>query len=302
MIRKKFLSLILIICSVFVFCGCANIEYQRITDDTGQIIDKLVIELNEKEILQTMSNIELQELKRDIQKDLDNYVVAINYTKPQLQLQYPDMDFSTGIVAETTPWEYVSQDVSKIYIEIYYKNSDYMLKINGGGNQEEDQENSDSNTEIISDLFISKYMMYSDNVFMGMEEVSMGSQTYFDFYTAKYSDFTVEDVTLTQVYGTTDSRLKSNADYKTTIDGINYHLWEIDTKNGGYNTAKLSYYYTTAIGTGWYLVALALTFVLAFVLLVVYIIRKNDDRKYKQIVPLEQFIRSKLEEIDRDGE
>ena len=300
MIRKKLLSLILIICSVFVFCGCANIEYQRITDDTGQIIDKLVIELNEKEILQKISNVELQALKKDIQSDLDNYVVAINYAKPQLQAQYPDMDFATGIVAETTPWEYVSKDVSKIYIEIYYKNSDYMLKINGG-NTEEDPENEDDNTEIISDLFISKYMMYSDNVFMGMEEVSMGSETYFDFYTTKYSDFSVKDINLTQVYGTTDSRLKSNADHKTTIDGINYHLWEIDTENGGYTKAKLSYYYTTAVGTGWYIVALALTFALAFILLVVYIIKRNDDRKYKQVIPIEQFIRGKLEEIDRDG-
>jgi hypothetical protein len=279
MVKNKIFSLILIICSLFVFCGCANVEYQRITDDTGQILDKLIIELDEKALLKKMSNVKLAELKQDIKTDLDEYVLAINYLKPELQNQYADMDFYSGIVAKTIPWIYQDGSVCRISIEILYKDSTYLQCLNGSADSEDGEE---TPREIVSNLFISKLMMYSDNVFMDMENMAMDNESYYDYYTTKYSGFTVADVNLTQVYGTTDKRLKSNADYKTRIDGINYHLWEIDTAEKGYNSMQLTYYYATAVGTGWYIVALSVSFGLAIMLLLVYIIRKVKDRKYRQ--------------------
>lgn len=284
MVKNKIFSLILIVCSLFVFCGCANIEYQRITDDTGQILDKLIIEIDEKEILKKMSNIKLAQLKQDIENDLEDYVLAINYLKPQLQSQYPDKDFYSGIVAKTTPWINDDSSVWHISIEIMYKDSTYLQCLNGKSDSEESE---DKENEIVSNLFISKLMMYSDNVFMGMENVGMDGTSYYDYYTSNYSEFTVADVNLTQVYGTTDRRLKSNADYKTKIDGINYHLWEIDTAEKGYNSIQLTYYYATAVGTGWYIVALSLSFGLAIILLFVYIIRKVNNKKYRQQVRID---------------
>lgn len=285
---KRFFCVCVLILCISLLCGCANIEYQRITDDTGQILDKLIIELDESDILKKMSATKLTELKNDIKSDLEEYVQIINYKKPQLQVMYPDMDISTGIVAKTIPWIYVDGDVCRISVEVLYRDSTYLTALNGAPSSSDESESS-SSSEIISNLFISKYMMYSDNVFMNLEDYG-GGVSYYDYYSQQYSEFEVKDVGLTQVYGTTDSRLKSNADYKTKIDGINYHLWEVDTENKGYNSMRLAYYYTTAVGTGWYIVALSLTIVLAIVLTIVYIIKRRNDKKYKQKVLLEDQI------------
>lgn len=278
--------------SVFALCGCANIEYQRITDDTGKILDKLVVELDEKEILAKMSPEKLSSLKNDILKDAENYIQTINYLKLQLQIKNPTMDFRSGITTNVPAWIYYEENVSRLTIEVMYENVDYLKQLNG--DPEENEEN-DDNTEIVSNLFISKYMMYSDNVFMGMESMANGS--YFEYYSSKYDEFKVEDLNLTQVYGTTDYRLKSNADYRTRIDGINYHLWEIDSQNEGYKSMKLNYYYTTAVGTGWYIVAVSMSIALAIVLILVYIIKNFKNKKYKQKVVLEDYI---VDRLDKD--
>lgn len=287
--KNKIFSLILIICSVFVFFGCANIEYQRITDDTGQILDKFIVELDEQAIRTKMSATKLEDLKINIKNDLDEYVRQINNLLPYLQAKYPDKDFANGIVAKTIPWLSYEDKVCRISIEILYKDSSYLQLLNGSDNEEPEDDNPN---EIVKDLFIAKYMMYSNNAFMNMED-----SQYYKNYSYKYPEFDVSDVNLTQVYGTTDSRLKSNADYKTSIDGINYHLWEVDTENNGYNTMKMSYYYTTAVGTGWYIVALSLSFALAIILIVVYIIKRIQDRKYKQKIAMDKQI-----EININGE
>ena len=293
MVKNKIFSLILIALSLFVFCGCANVEYQRITDGVGQILDKLIIELDEKEIIEKVGNVKFATLKQDIEDDLRDYELAINYLKPQLQQKYSDMDFYTGIIAKTTPW-LSDGKTSRISIEILYKDSTYLQCLNGSESSDSGEK---QNNEIVSNLFISKLMMYSDNVFKDMESMGMHGGSYYDYYTTNYSEFTVADVNLTQVYGTADTRLKSNADYKTNIDGINYHLWEIDTAEKGYNSMQLTYYYTTAVGTGWYIVALALSLGLAIILLVVYIIRKINDKKYRQKIKLDM-----VEEINFYGE
>ena len=170
MVKNKIFSLILIVCSLFVFCGCANIEYQRIIDDTGQILDKLIIELDEQEILKKVDNIKLAKLKQDIEDDLEEYVLAINYLKPQLQSKYPDKNFYEGVVARTTPWLIQEGNISRISIEILYKDSTYLQCING--TEDNDSTSTKKENEIVSNLFISKLMMYSDNVFKDMENIA----------------------------------------------------------------------------------------------------------------------------------
>jgi len=58
---------------------------------------------------------------------------------------------------------------------------------------------------------------------------------------------------------------------------------------------KLSYYYTTAVGTGWYIVALAISIGLAILLIMVYIIRVAKDRRFRKKVSIEDQIVKELE-------
>ena len=295
---KKLSSLILVVFCMVLLCGCANIEYQRVTDDTGKIVDKITVELNEKELASKgMSTAKIQSLKNDIHTDFLKYEIAINTMKSELKANNTDvnLDYDLGITVQSSGWVPVSQGVSKIYVQVVYLNSVYLQKLNGTEDVESEE---DDSTQIISNLFISKYMMYADNVFMDVEEtLGVDSKNFFEYYSANYDEATIEDVTLTQIYGTTDNRLKSNADYKANIEGINYHLWEIDTKNSGYKTLKLNYYYTTAVGTGWYIVALGISFLMVVVLGVVCFIKKRNDSKYKVKLKLEDVI---VKEMEKD--
>lgn len=296
MAKSKFVRILLVIVCLLLFTGCANIEYQRITDDTGRIIDKIVIEIDESEILERMSKEKLAALKEDINNDIKSYVQSVKQAKQTLKENNTDtsLDYDNGIVIENTGWTLVEGSTYRIMVQMIFENSTYLNKLYGSDNDKESD--TEAPTEIVSGLFISKYVMYSDNVFSNMEEAtSADNKNYFDYYSDSYGEFGVKDITLSQMYGTTDTRLKSNADYVENIDGINYHLWEIDTENAGYKTMKLSYYYRTAVGTGWYIVALGLSVGLAILLIMVYIIKVRKDRRYKRKVELETRIVNELE-------
>ena len=275
MIKQKITSIIIVMLSLFIFAGCASIEYQRVTDDYGKIVDKIVIEIDETKLSKQLSPNKLESLKADIKTDIDNYVFALKQVKYDLirTNSDPALDFEEGIIIESTGWVPQLNNKNMIICQITYENSTYLEKLNGSKEEESEGNNSaDDSTEIVKNLFISKYMMYRDNVFSGMEElVGVGGKNYFKHYSAAYGEFGVEDLHLSQIYGTTDSRLKSNADHTHVIEGINYHLWEIGTQNEEYKTIKLSYYYRTAVGTGWYMLALALSVALAIFLFLYYI-------------------------------
>ncbi len=271
-------------CCFFV-ASCAHIEYQRITDDTGLIMDKIVIELDRSKIIEKIGEEKYINLKNDIREDLKTYVEAITASKLELQRRYEGkIDFINNVLAEQGEWMEADLKTDRIVAVISYANIDFYKLINGIP-LEDDSSETDDDAEIVSNWFVSKYIIKANNTFTNLESIG-GEPSYYDYYSTKYSEFGVQDVSLTQVYGTTDTRLKSNADYIEKIDGINYHLWDIDTQNEGYKTCQLSYYYTTAVGTGWYIVALALSIALALVLITVWIIKVIKAKHYKTKINL----------------
>lgn len=273
---KKCLNIFILIFCCICLCGCANIEYQRVTDDTGQIMDKFTIELDRKKITATVGQSRYEELKKDIKNDIDAYVSVIQNRISNLQREMGGrMDFQNGVSVAGGTWGQETASTDKIFVRVNYLNSEYYRYIN---NITEDGE--DDGGEIVSNWFVSKYIITTSNAFANLEEYE-GSHNFYDYYTAKYGEFTMDDVALTQIYGTTDERLKSNADYVENIKGITYHLWEIDSENSAYKTCELQYYYLTAVGTGWYVVALACSVGLVLILLTIHIVKKIRSKKYR---------------------
>ena len=290
--KKRFLSVLILICCMFVMCGCANMEYLRVVDDNGQIMDKFTLELDRKDIISKIGTTRYDELQKDIKLDLKNYTDNINNRRLELQREYGGQkDFLNGVGVAVSEWFALNATTDQIFVQVNYASIEYYKLINNIS----DDGSKEDNNEIVSNWFVSKYIIKATNTFSNLEELG-GEDNYFDYYTGHYPEFSMDDVNLTQIYGTTDSRLKSNADYVEKIEGINYHLWEIDAKNGAYKTCELSYYYLTAVGTGWYIIALALSIALAVILIVVYVVKTVKAKKYKEkiIIPLDQ--------IDRDDE
>lgn len=291
--KKRFLSVFILICCMFVMCGCANMEYLRVVDDNGQIMDKFTIELDRKDIISKIGATRYyDELQKSIESDLKKYADMINSRRTELQREYGGQkDFVNGVAAAASKFFQLNETTDQIFVQVNYASIEYYKLINNIS----DDGSSEADNEVVSNWFVSKYIIKATNTFSNLEELG-GEDGYFKTYTRDYPEFSMDDVNLTQIYGTTDSRLKSNADYVEKIEGINYHLWEIDAKNGAYKTCELSYYYLTAVGTGWYIIALALSIALAVILIVVYIVKTVKAKKYKEkiIVPLDQ--------IDRDDE
>ena len=290
--KKRFLSVFILICCMFVMCGCANMEYLRVVDDNGQIMDKFTLELDRKDIISKIGATRYGKLQESIESDLGKYADKINSRRTELQREYGGQkDFVNGVAAAASKFFQLNETTDQIFVQVNYASIEYYKLINNIS----DSGSSEADNEVVSNWFVSKYIIKATNTFSNLEELG-GEDNYFDYYTGHYPEFSMDDVNLTQIYGTTDSRLKSNADYVEKIEGINYHLWEIDAKNGAYKTCELSYYYLTAVGTGWYIIALALSIALAGILIVVYVVKTVKAKKYKEkiIIPLDQ--------IDRDDE
>ena len=268
-------------------CGCANMEYLRVVDDNGQIMDKFTLELDRKDIISKIGATRYGKLQESIESDLGKYADKINSRRTELHREYGGQkDFVNGVAAAASKFFQLNETTDQIFVQVNYASIEYYKLINNI---------SDDGRSEADNGFVSKYIIKATNTFSNLEELG-GEDGYFKTYTRDYPEFSMDDVNLTQIYGTTDSRLKSNADYVEKIEGINYHLWEIDAKNGAYKTCELSYYYLTAVGTGWYIIALALSIALAVILIVVYIVKTVKAKMYKEkiIVPLDQ--------IDRDDE
>lgn len=279
--KKLLKAFILIFCCVML-CGCASVEYQRVTDDMGQIRDKFTIELEGTKIVGRIGQHEYDALKADIEHDLENYISTIQGICTSLQRELGgQVDFSEGVQAVASEWYSTGNGNEQIFVQVNYLNSSYYKLVNGITDDDEEQ-TADGN-QIVSNWFVSKYIIKANNTFSNIEDLE-GERNFYDYYTSTYGEYTIEDVNLVQIYGTTDKRLKSNADYVEKIDGVNYHLWEIDTKNGAYKTCELSYYYLTAVGTGWYVLALSLAGALAVTLIVIWLVKSAKNKKYKKTV------------------
>lgn len=276
--KLKCLSLIMILSCIFVFAGCANIEYQRTVDDYGQILDKLTIEIDESKL---KSDTNVDDLIDNVKHDIKTYYIdPILFRVELYKLQNPTtfhdfqklFDISDIIYSKTGT-------MHKVSVEILFGSSEVMYYLYGYDISDDDA--TDSSMTETKNFFIKKYTQTTDNVFGDVTTIEFGGVNLFEKYQGKVGDeYNENDITLTQIYGTTDSRLHSNADETTTLNGITYHLWEF---NGADASAQLMFYYITANATGWYALAIALTLVILVVIVAIYIVDKKKN-KYKSKV------------------
>lgn len=279
--KTKIFSLILLLCVVFVLGGCANIEYQRLVDDGGQILDKITIEVDGNEL--AGKGIDVSNLIDNIKEDLhDYYIFPIEYRLQSLPIeQYYEVSkqISIGTVMSS-----VEQGVYKISVEVLFGNSDVMAYVYGHDTSSDTEE--ESGLTESKDFFIKKYEQISDNVFGDVTEISIGGTNLYQKYLAKVPGFDKDDLTLTQIYGSTNDRMRTNADATIEYNGFTCHLWEF---NGGDTDRELVFYYLSPNSTGWYVLALVLTIFVTAVIILVYRSKKRfNNSLYKTRIVLDE--------------
>lgn len=283
--KKIFCSLILVFCSV-IFTGCVNVEYQRRVDDFGRILDKITIELNYNELTSKGYNEDdVVYLLNHIKEDLHtNYIAVIENRLKSLQQVNPIVYNSLRNKVDIGVVTRVIDSTSRIYkvsVEILFASSEVMQMVYGIEN-DESQDQPAFDTQV--DTFITKYVQTSDNAFGDVTTLEFSNENLYNKYSALCPDFNDQAVTLTQIYGSTNDRLNSNADYVETIEGFKCHLWELSVNQA--KDFQLEFYYNSPTTSNWYILALAISVFVVLILAVIAVILKYKKSKYIQKVVL----------------
>ncbi len=281
--KLKYFSLILVLSCVVILSGCANIEYQRLVDDFGQILDKITVEIDETKL---PSDVNVNTLVGKVKDDLSKYYVnpmrqRLAVFKVEHPVEYHQL---VDYVSINDPIESVENGVHKITVETVFASSDVMAFMYGYDSTDTD---GDSGLTESKNFFIKKYTQTTDNVFGDITQIEFSGENLFD----KYVEFVGEeygasDVTLTQIYGSTDSRMHSNADETINYNGFTCHLWEFSGDN---SSGQLMFYYLTANPTGWYVLAIVLTILVVLIIVVCYIIKKRKNKYKSKVVVVNNY-------------
>lgn len=179
----------------------------------------------------------------------------------------------------------ITDDNNVITLQIMFKNlTNYRYFYNLVKDSEEDSTNSDTITEypfynVITTKTYTKFYNYRENPYYLNAENEIKS--YF-----AGSDFTIDDVGFNYCYGLpSSSKYKSNADYVYSQNGIDIHIWKLDSND---LNKEIEFYRIQIKPMLWYVLAIVLTFILLVILIVVCLIKnkitknKNDEDKLKE--------------------
>ena len=266
---KRVLCSLILVVMCFVLTGCVNIEYQRRVDDKGRILDKVTIELDYQKLTDKgYDDTQILELLNNIKDDLhQNYIRPIELRLEEIREQ--DAVLYNKVMAGLT-LNPVVRDVEryKVSAEVLYDSGDIMEIIY---NTQSDDESEELETRV--EPFLTKYVQTSENVFGDITSLTINGNNFYEEYMADYPGFTNDDIKLTQIYGSTNYRLKTNADTSQMVEDYMCHLWELDVNEA--KTFNLEFYYLSPTASSWYILALALAGATACALVAVYLIKKN---------------------------
>lgn len=257
---KKLICLILL-CSVILFTGCASVEYGRIVNKDGSIIDAVSVKLDETKI--SNAGFDINEVKNGVKTKMSNYLLTIINS-----FQNKD-DGLTNIekFAVLNNLDYmVVEKNDYIIASIKFKNYN-TFKFFYGLHLIDDSE--DSSPTKIEEFLVNKYVNTGKTIFAGADAQYVIN----DFLAYFNNTFTIEDANLSYVFGTSEDKLYSDATNHYKIDGINYHEWIINDINQEINTYTLR-----ANPVNWYILALGLTFALIVILFVISLFVKKRNK------------------------
>lgn len=287
--KVKCFSLIIVLSCIFILSGCANIEYQRLVDDFGQILDKITIEVDSTKL---PDSVNVDHLMQNIESDIIKYYLyPMNQILVEFEQKYPTeyhelrQQFSVSEIIKSN-----KDGIYKLSVEIVFANSDVMALMYGYDTSEDDGD--ESSLVETKSFFIKKYEQTSDNVFGDITLLQFNGTNLYDKYREYVGEeFDASDITLTQIYGTTDTRMHTNADQTLDFGGFTCHLWEF---NGADSSGVLKFYYLSPNTTGWYVLALIITFVSVICMVTIFLARKAC-KKYKTKID----ITTQLDEEDK---
>lgn len=266
-LKKILLALVLVVIVIFS-TGCASIQYQRIINEDGKIIDAVSVKLDTEKISSAGYNIE--KVTEDVKNRMQNYlnqVINAFLNREDGLLEIEKYSVYNNVFAVVTKQE------DYIIASIEFKNYN-TFKYFYGLHLNEDLESEDEENLVKTFLF-NKNVSSGKTIFSGQDAEVITS----DFMSYFNNDFTLDDCNLSYVFGTPENKIHSNATYTFTEGGINYHQWILTSKDD-----EISTYTYQMKPVNWYILALVLTVVLIVVLFIVsFFIKKPKEEDINSI-------------------
>lgn len=285
LIMKKFLLILLCCISIFIFSGCAEVQYTRYFYQ-GIIIDDVFIELDDT---QFSSTTKLNLVKNKIANDINQFKTDVDSLKSTLvlgaSLEYRDyiingIEVTKEIDHVKSKYRLITKFADYNLFVLFYGTNDF---VDCGPFTELIMNTGKSNAKLIDDFWI-KYKSYvSDNSITAPDDLNKNStelmyESYYELYTGQEFNgvYDFSQIDFSQVFKTDEDRFYSNADIvvpsSQTTDGLTWHYWSIDS-----DTKQLEIYRLSPYTTSWYVVALAISIISIIIMIIVMIVKKKNS-------------------------
>lgn len=281
---KKIVLLVFFVLFGVLLTGCANVTYSRVLHPNGAVEDKVIIFLQEDKL--NAANVSVENLKANLEEDLTNiYFASIKaYKTHLLNIATPESLLEANqIVFGIEPESPNDQIVATIHFKTrsaFHNYTRFLEQLNTPPTNEEpgeeptETETEDIGVNITKSFFYTVQTQTTNTVFTEKLFSDLGQKVL--EYNFKYSkgELGFSDIKFSQIYGNSDKRLKSNADYSTTINNVKLHEWVITHP---LSDNKPMQFYTFVPNTyNWYLTALALSMAVAIVVLTVGMLKNKN--------------------------
>lgn len=255
---KKILLLAFCLIIIFFTTGCASIEYTRAVNNNGEILDAVSVKLDNSKI--TSAGYNINEVKNYIETKMQNYLLAIKNSFIERDDDLTSLEKNS--VLNNIKYGVTEKD-NYIIASFVFNNYSTFKYFYGLHLLTEDDDNSTK----VQEFLVTKTINSGKTIFSS-ENAKFITNEFVSYFN---NDFTINDANLIYTYGTSSNTLYSDATNKFYLDGINYHQWIIDDIN-----QEITTYTLQANALNWYVLALALTFILLIILYLISIFKKNN--------------------------
>lgn len=260
---KIFKKISLILCClvlVFALSGCATVQYERIVNTDGSIIDAVCVKLDENAI--TQNGFEIDEVKTHIKQKMNTYLNAfINsfLTRDDNLTFFEKTAISNNVVPN------VIEENGIIVASLTFKNYS-AFKYFYGLHLTENNEIDEDESNIVETFLYNKNISTGKTIFSS-EDAQFVTNEFISYFN---DAFTLSDVNLIYVFGTPEGKLHSDATNHYEIDGVKYHEWIVTDINQEINTFTIEHK-----PVNYYILALILTAVLIVILFVIAFFKRK---------------------------
>ncbi|MBR4124194.1 MAG: hypothetical protein IKR12_01345 [Clostridia bacterium] len=287
--RKKLLTIIICLFSIFLLCGCANINYTIMVESTGVVTQSINLQFSETDVVNAGKT--LSAFMHEIE-DVSNQVIQNSYSKFMTSHTIDEdmQTYSGDTVKFAQIIEFVNKNMDpnngRPKIEwsrngdiVYCKISLRFLNIYAYRYFYDSYQDSEKESETIREDhgYYAKDIDYSDSPFN-----DISNNTIAQYFMAYFDDqFAYDDISCSFTYITPNPKIYTDADYVgKDLNGNTVHTWTFTTDEITQDgKSKFAVYTVKFRAYIWYVTAIAISLFVGLFLL--FICRINDYRRAK---------------------